>query len=396
MGIYLAAHPHSGGVFQYNLSVVRALETMQPRYRIIAYLADKTWSGLLPETFGQVYLDKNLLAKLLERLYRLFDRFDGHFRRTAMLFDPMVKAINRSDCDLVIFPSQDILSYCVRKKSLASILDLMHRYEGQFEEYRNGEFELREQHFRDVCRHASGILVDSEVGKLQVMESYGVNGKNVFVLPFVPPEYLLQGKEVDVRRKYELPEKYLFYPAQFWEHKNHRNLLRAMKLLLDRGVPVNLVLVGAPKNHYREVLLEIDQLGLADHVFVLGFVSNDDMYSLYKNAVALTFVSRIGPTNIPPREAMMVGCPVIVSNIYAMPEQVGDAALLVDPVDPQDIADKIEMVWNDGALRDDLIEKGFMRISAYGQQEFTQRLSDIVMSLDADGVSPGNDEASAA
>lgn len=378
IGVYLAVPPHYGGAYQYNMSLIRALESLAGTFRLVAFLADEEWTEMLPESFDQICKPRTFFMKTMEKIWRTFDCSKMRYKRAAARFNPVVRAINESGCDLVIFPSHDTLSYCTSKKSLATIHDLMHRYEGHFEEYQNGEYEKREKLFSNMCGEVSGILVDSEVGKIQVLESYDVEVGKVFVLPFVPPYYLLEGKYVDVGKKYGLPDKYLFYPAQFWEHKNHFALLVALRTLVDEGLDVNLVLAGSKKNNYEKVMDEIKRLRLKERVFVIGYVSNDEMYSLYKKALALTFVSMIGPTNIPPLEAMLLGCPAIVSNVYAMPEQVEDAALLVDPRDPVDIAEKIERIWKDGSLREELAEKGLRKISSYGQDQFTSKLKNII------------------
>ena len=110
----------------------------------------------------------------------------------------------------------------------------------------------------------------------------------------------------------------------------------------------------------------------------MGYVSNEEMASLYKNAVAMVFASLIGPTNIPPVEAMIMGCPLVCSNAYGMPEQVGDGALLMDPKDPSDMAEKIELVWRDVQIRKTLINFGLQKIKEYSQAEFNKKLENIV------------------
>ena len=122
----------------------------------------------------------------------------------------------------------------------------------------------------------------------------------------------------------------------------------------------------------------IEELGLSDDVSILGYVPNEDIAALYRHALATVFVTQIGPTSIPPLEAMAVGSPLIVSDIYAMPEQVGDAALLVDPNSVEDIADKIERVWVDAALRRQLVEKGLARAAMWTEEHFGARLREIV------------------
>ena len=80
-----------------------------------------------------------------------------------------------------------------------------------------------------------------------------------------------------------------------------------------------------------------------------------------------------GPTNIPPLEAMALGCPVAVSNKYAMPEQVGESGLLFNPDSPEEIAECIRKIWNDDELRMKMKELGYERINKWGQKEFENK-----------------------
>ena len=77
-------------------------------------------------------------------------------------------------------------------------------------------------------------------------------------------------------------------------------------------------------------------------------------------------------------EALITGCPLICSNAYAMPEQVGNAGLLVNPKDPTDIADKIQLIWNDTNISQKLITLGHQQISKYGQADFTRMLCEHI------------------
>jgi glycosyltransferase involved in cell wall biosynthesis len=88
--------------------------------------------------------------------------------------------------------------------------------------------------------------------------------------------------------------------------------------------------------------------------------------------------THFGPTNIPPLEAFLVGCPVAVSGIYGIPEQVGDAALLFDPESVEEIAKCIERLWTDDALCVMLAAQGKQRAAAWGQEQFNARLREII------------------
>ena len=113
-------------------------------------------------------------------------------------------------------------------------------------------------------------------------------------------------------------------------------------------------------------------------VTVLGFVSDRKMVYLYKHAMGMVMPTYFGPTNIPPLEAMALGCPVAVSNNYAMPEQIGKAALYFHPDKPEEMADCIEILWTDAERRNKLIESGYKRVRKWTKEEFSHRLYRII------------------
>jgi glycosyltransferase involved in cell wall biosynthesis len=378
VGLFLSSEPNYGGVYQYSLSIIKALENLDPvNFKLTCFFLDEKWVAVLPDRFEKVIIRNKYISRVFGAVARRLSRSASGWRFSGS-FSESTRVINASDCDVVIYPGQDSLAYYTRKRSIVSIHDLMHKYESHFEEYQGWECANRDLHYSAICKYADLILVDSQIGKEQVLESYRVLDNKVHILPFVPPDYLLNSNVPDVKNKFMLPERFIFYPAQFWEHKNHINLLKALKILIDNGEQINLVLVGSKKNNFSNVISKIEEYGLSKNVFILGYVSNDDMYSLYKSAVAMTFVSLIGPTNIPPMEALITGCPLICSNAYAMPEQVGSAALLVNPKDPIDIAEKIKLIWNDANTRQRLITLGHQQISLYGQSDFTRKLCELI------------------
>lgn len=381
IGIYLAIEPHGGGMYQYSLTIINALNSLKKsEFKIVAFCENKEWDEILPQSFQRVFYKRSLLQKVCSRVYRTIDRTDEGFRRFSSCFNPAIALINKSNCHLVIYPSQDTTSYQTKKPSLSTIHDLMHRYASHFDEYKHGEFAWRERLYRNICKYSKAILVDSEIGKKHVVDSYNIHTEKLCILPFVPPDYLSASEKIDIKRKYNLPEKYIFYPAQFWEHKNHLLLLKALHILKKEGIEVHLVLVGAKKNFYGRIIKRIETMDLAKNVSIIGYVPNDEMYSFYKEAVALAYVSLGGPTNIPPLEAMISGCPVIVSNIYAMPEQLNGAGLLTDPNSPSELALHIKTLWEDKAQRKKMIELGYKQAKLWNQSKFNERFENILES----------------
>jgi glycosyltransferase involved in cell wall biosynthesis len=178
-----------------------------------------------------------------------------------------------------------------------------------------------------------------------------------------------------------IPDKYLLYPAQFWSHKNHKAIIEAIDLLRTRGLVINAVFVGSDQGNKTEIVSLIREKKLIENIRILGYVSNEELIHLYRNAVALVMPTFFGPTSIPPLEAMALGCPVITSRIFSIPEQLGNAALYVDPNNCEELAQKIELIWKNEKLRKTLIARGYKKDQLWNQEAFKNRLQEIIETL---------------
>jgi glycosyltransferase involved in cell wall biosynthesis len=382
IGLYLGVDPSAGGMYQYNLAILEAVSTL-PRdsFETVAFVTSQAWSQhLSAHRIPMVLIRDGEVRKACWKAWRLLRLPTAPARAMSRISDPLAREFLKQHCDLWIFPSLDPLSFQVPVRSLAAIHDLMHRYESRFPEVSDaGTYRLREWSYRNICRWAVGVLVDSGVGKQQVYESYGLQEQRIHILPYVAPAYIAGcSTSIDVTRKYGLPKKYLFYPANFWEHKNHKNLIDAVDRMRAELPGLRLVLVGSRKDGYDAVIRQIEQKGLRDAVVVLGYVLDEEMAELYRRARALVMPTYFGPTNIPPLEAFAAGCPVAISGIYGIPDQVGDAALLFDPASVDEIARCIKRLWTEDDLCAMLVRKGKERSAAWGQPQFNQRIHDII------------------
>ncbi|MDO8684434.1 MAG: glycosyltransferase family 1 protein, partial [Armatimonadota bacterium] len=308
-------------------------------------------------------------------------------------FNPeMSQWFRQLDVDLMFYTAPNTLSFETKLPYVMAIHDLQHRLQPEFPEVSaDGEWERREYMFRNGARYATLLLADSEVGKEDILNFYGpfgVTADRVKVLPFLPACYLTsdvsEGERQRVQAVYNLPENYLFYPAQFWPHKNHARIIKALGLL-KRGhnLKIPLVLAGSHTGNIRESIFNevvslASKLGIEKEIRCLGYVPDSDMSSLYGGAVALVMPTFFGPTNIPVLEAWSLGCAVLTSDIRGIREQVGDAAIRVDPKSVEAIADGIYRLWTDEDLRCSLIERGRQRLAAYTADDYGRRLIEIV------------------
>jgi glycosyltransferase involved in cell wall biosynthesis len=385
VGLFLGSEPYGGGIFQYNQAILEALTALpKDRYEIIVGYTSKLWLAYFKEfDIKTVFIPIGFWSRVLWKIWKAAGLPISWWRNINPWFHPVARILIRERCDLWVFPSQDRWSYQIKIPSLIAIHDLMHRYENQFPEVSaDNEYLEREYLFGNICRYAKGLLVDSTIGKKQLIESYGIKEEMVYVLPYIAPKYIHQtGVPEGFDQRYQLPIKYLFYPAQFWAHKNHRNLILAIAAVKNNLPDIKVVLVGSAKNAYSSVMEVIHKIGLENQILCFDYVAEVDMPELYRRARALIMPTFFGPTNIPPLEGFVTGCAVAVSNIYGMPEQVGDAALLFDPSSIDSIASAISRLWTDDNLCKTLAERGYQRAANWGEQQFNQRLAGIIDSI---------------
>ena len=263
------------------------------------------------------------------------------------------------------------------------IWDLQHRLQPYFPEVsEKGRWSWRERNFAELCRRASVIITGTEAGKAEIEYFYQVPGNRIKILPHPTPKFALDASSDDgeeVLNRYGIPKGYLFYPAQFWSHKNHAGLLLAAQLLRDKyNLAFPLVFVGSDRGNYRHIRELADTLDLSAQVYFLGFVPQKDLVSLYRRAFALTYVTFFGPENLPPLEAFALGCPVIASNVQGAEEQLSDAALLVDPKNPKEIALAVKALYDDATWRQTLIERGLKRARRFTGEDFVNGMLSIL------------------
>lgn len=393
LGLFLGVAPHVGGMFQYAQSLLAALGALpEDRFRVNVAYTDSLWDKYLARyRFERTSVPAGRLAlRMSEVMMGL--RVPGPVcRALTPWINPAVRAMISARCDLWIFPAQDILAYQAPVPALVAVHDLMHRYEGRFSEVASpGRYAAREQRFGGIARSATGMLVDSGVGRQQLVESYGADAGRIFPLPYVAPGYIHEPTRAGFDDRYRLPAKFVFYPAQFWEHKNHRRLVAATASVRQKHPDIHLVFCGALSLGYKALVNYAKSVGMSDRITFAGRVPDEDMAEFYRRARCMFMPTFFGPTNIPPLEAFALGCPAAVSGIYGMPEQAGGAALLFNPESVEEIAACLDRLWSDDALYSELRQKGLARAAAWNEDTFNARFRDIIKTVLAirDGAPP--------
>src|SRR5258708_331941 len=235
-------------------------------------------------------------------------------------FDAFEAAVVNSQIDF-LWPLRPSKFSPVDVPFLYTIWDLQHRLEPWFPEVsHNGQWKRREGRLSETLGRAAAIVVGNEAGKAEVVSFYNIPEDRIHILPHPTPDFALAGakaKDLATLAKFSLPPNYLLYPAQFWSHKNHVNLLLALQHLRSQyALILPMVFVGSDQGNYAFIREMVEKLELSSQVHFLGFISREELVALYQNALALTYVSFFGPENLPPLEAFALGCPVIAADVH--------------------------------------------------------------------------------
>lgn len=359
IGIYLGNHaPEIGGSFTFQDTLLKALDQLSTEDDFYVF------------SYAPLECKKNNVAFIslcnkgfMQRGVSFVNRFILRKKNTHTRLNTYCK---KYSIELVWFMTQAFEP--VDAAYICTVFDLEHRTHPFFPEVSyHSLWHSRELHFSRLLPQATYIICGTEVGKSQINAYYHPNRNRIKVLPFPVPDFVASKKpdNLEILQKNALNKQYLFYPAQFWPHKNHICLLNTLNILtFEHSLDFLLVFTGSDKGNRSFIRQQSKELGIDDRVRFTGFVSQDELIVLYQHAFALVYASLFGPDNLPPLEAFALGCPVIAANVEGASEQMGDAALLVAPCDEYAFADAVVRLVNSPELRDSLILKGNKRASS--------------------------------
>jgi len=287
----------------------------------------------------------------------LFNRIPASLR-FRLLYRQYNHFLNRSDaeriaravdvqyvpyCPMPIFPFPEI-------PTIYSIHDLQHVHYPQF--FTASERLVRDIAFANTVAHAALIQASTQ----HMAGEFAANFSNlplhkIIVIP-EGVDIAAFGKtpERDVRSHYGLPERFLFYPAQLWPHKNHIIIFKALAQLKSSGIDIPLVLTGA-RYSGSDDLLPYLEAAAANNIHYLGVVPYPDIIALHRAARFLVTASLYESSSIPILEACAAGTPIIASAAPAHVEQEKVLQMqLFPPCNPEALADILRNTWNDDAL----------------------------------------------
>ena len=338
-----------GGGFTYALNMIKFMNDLSNRKLDIEFLfaptSNETESilsenhilGLIDDLL--IYRSSGLRYTFLRNCMKIGEKFRGKKN--------LINTVKKYSIDTIYFltPS-DIAKECQNVPFIFTLWDLCHRdWPNQFSEINSKTFFEREKLYNEVLRKAVLIVVDSDDLVKKTVDYYKVDIEKIFKIPFLMPSAENIKVNDGVIEKYNLKSPFIFYPAQFWEHKNHKYIIEALSILKRKqGVQINAVFCGRDFGSLKSLEKLAEEKEIKEQIKFLGFIPKEDVWGLYKYALALVMPTYFGPTNIPPLEALSIGCPVIYSDFPSFRKEFEGMTQFVNLENPEELAQYVQSV----------------------------------------------------
>ena len=233
-----------------------------------------------------------------------------------------------------------------------------------------------------TARRADGIITVSQKSKDDIVRYCRVPPSKVRVVyNGVDDAFRVLPAEETARRlaRYGVDHPYIMYVGTI-DHpgKNSLSLIRAFHEIKSRHSDYQLILIGKPGHGFEHITSEVERLGLRSDVVMPGFVADEALVAFYNGATALTLLSLYEGFGLPLVEAMACGTPVLAANTSCLPEIVGEAGVLVEPLDTAQIAEQLERLISDEGLRASLRTRGLERAKLFSWERSAGQVSDYL------------------
>lgn len=369
----------AGGVEQFIVGLAYGLSQLtdgQEEYHFLAYSDADSW--IRPYLFGpcrmlncsKVPVSSNLRSLLKNnapKYYTLLQKIlpvSERWKINSLWSDG---TIEKANIDVMHFTHQ--VAFLTKVPSIYHPHDLQHKHFPRY--FSMSKRLIREIIYRIFCSRAQLVAVVSSWIKYDLIQTYHLSKEKVQIIPFAPVMSAYKEPTPDdliaVKQKFLLQDAFIFYPAQTWPHKNHLGLLDAIAIMRERyGMIVSVVFAGSIfESFFPEIERRIRELSLESQTRFLGFVTPLELQCLYRIAKCVVIPTKYEAGSFPLWEAFLSGVPAACSNVTSLPSQAGDAALIFDPDQPEEIANAIRRLWTDEPLRQTLIERGYQNVARY-------------------------------
>jgi len=346
----------SGGIRQYAAGLLTIISTLPREYRIYV-LSNGNDPVILEIIQSSVNLElvttyayrASIFRKILNKIYNInVVIFNEIFKKklTKRFYNPIAELILKLKIDIIHCPYQ-FIPEVKNVKLICTMHDVQELHFPSF--FAPEERAHRAINYNDFIKRADVIIVSFEHVKQDILEFFQKDDDAVKVV-LLKMNNLWFNKYIKAANNISNLKlsfsKYIFYPANMWPHKNHKNLVKSIKLLKEKGIVVNVVLSGDSNSKNGDIVKEmIHQYNLQNQFTLVGIVNEAELYNLYKNSQGVVIPTLYEAGSFPLVESILMEIPVICSNITSLPETIGNQEFIFDPNSVENIAKKIELLW---------------------------------------------------
>ncbi|HVU24976.1 MAG TPA: glycosyltransferase family 1 protein [Opitutus sp.] len=335
--------PDTGGIGNYALTLLRHWPAFAPEHELVlfSFVHNDEMLAQLPPASRR----REIRLRTQEEVLQHLDQFDVYFCPFGSLWPRP-------------FPRPSVLAFH----------DMQERFYPQF--FTAAQLEERFFHYDWSLRMADAVVAVSDFTRRCCIDIVGTDPRKIRTVHHAPDD--LPPPQAPAGWDAAGWEQFLFYPANFWDHKNHRRLLAALVQLRADGLAVRCVFTGALLGRDADWRALVAETGVADLVRHLGRRPRAELSWLYRHARGLAFPSLMEGFGIPLIEAMHSGCPIACANRTSLPEIARDAAVYFDPTSESDLARALAQLWTDDALHTSLADRARARAAAFTAQRLVR------------------------
>jgi len=366
---------YKGGVSSYILGLLEGFKTVDRKNTYILFVDKKNryffekfkGNNFIIEEIS-IHKGRGLVLWIKNKLSRLIIDYFAVLPGIRMVFSSLYKLafrhlillIDKSSVDIIYCPHEQPIYW--KKPTVVSIHDIQHiHYPGFFsfgQRWHRYTFYKETVKGAEIVQASSNYIKEDFINYFNLMPSKVITIRDGFNSIF--RRKINARRLIDIKRKYKLPDSFIFYPAQHWSHKNHLNLIKAISYLKrQRNLKISLVFTGEINKRFQFLYDVINKSDIKKDIKLLGNVPFEDLPFLYKLATIMVMPSFHESNSLPILEALTVGCPVAASDIGPNIElNINKAITIFDPNDYKDIAEKIQLLWKNKTLREEKIKLG--------------------------------------
>ena len=362
----------AGGARRAAINILLELIKLRPNHKFVVY------SNCRHPQFKDTIIQQEVLSPPKYISQMIWDQFI--FPHIAL-----PRAIGKLKPDVVCF-TNNIASFWGCTPCVVNILDMTPFVIPESFHYFHGLYQRI--YFRQAVKKAKRIITISENSKKDICQILKVPKDQIVVIPLAAnlQEIALSAieRKNHLKQNFGITQRFLLYVGAIHPRKNVKRIIEAFaKLKFSKKIPHQLVIAGAMRWQGSESTKSELFEGVKEHVVFTGRVTDDDLVNLYRSCDVFLCPSLYEGFGIPVLEAMSLGAPVVTSNISSLPELAGDAAILVNPYDVEDIANGISKILDNPAIAKECRERGLRRATEFSWANTAEKVLKIIEEIES-------------